>query len=204
MTSNHNQYRFTATLLACLLFCCLGFNTSSHFHRPEAISNKTAAVANDSVQLKNNITAFLRWYKTNLHKANRFPLLAKDGKDCFMISKNGCTGYLNFLKSSNRVSSKYIGYWQTWFNDKAIMLKKEKIKSDIPDGFDMDLVLITQEPDLVLEKIDSLKFNVVSLSKSAAVMKLTLPSDSSIDYEFEMQKSKGRWLIDYISTPNFD
>jgi hypothetical protein len=37
-----------------------------------------------------------------------------------------------------------------------------------------------------------------------AVIGVILPSDTTVDYEFEMAKTKQGWQINYISTQNFD
>jgi hypothetical protein len=68
----------------------------------------------------------------------------------------------------------------------------------------MDFILFTQEPELILNKIDSLTFNIVSMNKSEALIGLTFPSDSTVSYKFEMNKSKAGWQISYISSSNFD
>ena len=121
-----------------------------------------------------------------------------------MVNQIACKNYLDFIKSSKYVSSKYIGYWQVFFNDKSAELKTNPTKSDIPEGFDMDLVLITQEPEIILNKIANLKFTIVSMNEKVALIGVRLPSDKSVQYEFEMYKSKAGWQIGYISTPNYD
>lgn len=160
--------------------------------------------ADDSLNATKSITGFLRWYKTNMQKVNRFTLLPKNKKGYYVVDEKACAGYLAFLKSSGFVAPKYIGYWQRYFHDKAVSIAKEKLRSDIPEGFDMDLVLLTQEPDLVVKEIDKLQFTVVSINKEAAVMGMKVPADSSIQYEFEMYKRGKAWQIGYISTPNYD
>ena len=78
------------------------------------------------------------------------------------------------------------------------------MQSDVPEGFDFDLVLITQEPELILNKIERLKFKTISMKGSTAIIGVTCPGDDSIDYEFEMHKTKTGWQIGYISTSNYD
>ena len=131
-------------------------------------------------------------------------MLVKDSKGFYMLNKKASMGYLNFLKTSNLVSAKYIVYWKKYFDDKAIMLKKEKIKSDIPEGFDFDFVLITQEPEIILNRIDSLQLNTLSITDSKAVIGVKLLSDLSVDYEFEMDKTSQGWQVSYIATQNYD
>ncbi len=150
------------------------------------------------------IIKFLQWYKVNINKANSFPILIKDSSDYFMVNKKAVSDYLNFLKSSKCISPKYLAYWQIFFDDKALQLKKDKIQSDIPEGFDFDFVLITQEPDQVLKQISRTKFKTIAANTSVALMGVSWTGKDSMEYEFEMYKGKDGWQIDYISTPNFD
>ena len=168
------------------------------------VTKKPFAIKNDPLPVQKAITKFLQWYKINLHKANSFPILIKDSSDYFMVNKKAVTDYLNFLKSSQYVSDKYIAHWQIFFDDKAIQLKKNKIQSDIPEDFDFDFVLITQEPDVVLNQISHAKFKTISANNSVALMGVSWPGKESMKYEFEMYKTNKGWQIGYISTPNFD
>ncbi|MEO5889325.1 MAG: hypothetical protein ABIQ31_03690 [Ferruginibacter sp.] len=190
--------------LVILAVTCSACNDTAPVAALAPVKKEIEVVVSDSTKVQINITGFLRWYKDNYKKANSFPLLIKDKADNFMVNKTAYTDYLAFLNSSNYLSPKYIGYWETFFIDKEKELNKNKIKSDIPDGFDFDLVLITQEPDILLNKIDSIKFNITSMNDSVALVGMRLPSDSSIEYEFEMYKTKNTWQIGYISTPNYD
>jgi hypothetical protein len=158
----------------------------------------------DVVSAQKVITKFLQWYKVNIIKANSFPILIKDRNDYYSVNKKAVTDYLNYLKSSNCISPKYLEHWQKFFDDKAIQLKKDKIISDIPEGFDFDFVLITQEPDLLLNQINRAKFKTISFNKSMALMGVSWSGKESMKYEFEMYHGKDGWQISYISTPNFD
>ena len=201
---NSTKLRLLQPVIAAAFLCCFAFTYHPVIIEAKTKSNEAAVTINDSVKIKANIIAFLRWYKVNLNKAAGFPLLAKDSKNYYMVNRKACTDYLAFLQTSKYISAEYVGHWQRYFDDKAADLKKEKIKSDIPEGFDMDFVLITQEPEIILDKIGTLKLTVVSMNKTLAVISVLLPSDSTVDYEFEMAKTKDGWQINYISTQNFD
>ena len=101
-------------------------------------------------------------------------------------------------------SQKYIDYWQVYFADKATELRDHPGQSDMPEGFDFDFVLISQEPELVLNQIGRIKFKNISMNASVAMIGLKWPGKNSMEYEFEMYKTKSGWQIGYISTPNFD
>jgi len=199
MKINGIQLRLEKTFITFVLLFCSCFSYARQLNSEEMMIAK-----NNPVPAQQVIIQFLKWYKTNLNKANNFPILVKDSADNFMVNKAASTSYLNFLKSSQCISQKYIEYWKVFFDDKASELRDHPIQSDIPEGFDMDFVLITQEPDIILNKIANLKFKIVSMNEKVALIGVTLPSDKSVQYEFEMYKSKAGWQIGYISTPNYD
>ena len=158
----------------------------------------------DSAQVQISIVSFLQWYKLNINKANEFTILITDTNGNFKVNKTAYTDYLKFINSSSCISPKYIGYWKTYFADKESYLEDQSIKTYVPEGFDFDFILVTQEPELVLNNIDNINFNLVSLNEAVALVGLTLPGNDLIEYEFEMYKSKEGWQIGYISTPNYD
>jgi len=200
MKANLFQYRCIKMMMVCLCIFFVAFTTAPD----NGIDNITILPKADIPPPQKIIIQFLQWYKINYKKAGSFPFLIKDSTGNFMVNQTACKNYLNFIKSSKCVSSKYIGYWQVFFNDKSAELKTNPIQSDIPEGFDMDFVLITQEPDIILNKIANLKFKIVSMNEKVALIRVTLPSDRSVQYEFEMYKYKEGWQIAYISTPNYD
>ena len=187
-------------IVACYIFicCCYVCNAAP------VPGNKIRFANNESPTAQQVVVKFLKWYKANLSKANNFPFLKKDSAGNYIVDKTVAGSYLSFIKSSGCIAQQYIDYWKVYFDDKAIQLKGEPMQSDVPEGFDFDLVLITQEPELILNKIDRLKFKTVSLKGSTAVISMKCPGDDSIDYEFEMHKTKTGWQIGYISTSNYD
>ena len=201
MKINFNKILLVKFMLFCILFfCCATGKAVPDYKNYQEHGMQNA----DALLVQKVILKFLQWYKINLHKANSFPILIKDSSDYFMVNKKAVAGYLNFLKSSKCISDKYIAHWQIFFDDKAIQLKKDKIQSDIPEDFDFDFVLITQEPDEILNRISHAKIKTISANNSVALVGVSWPGKDSLKYEFEMYKTKKGWQIGYISTPNFD
>lgn len=199
MYTNNIQRLLVKPLILCSLLWCCYFGDAVAGNQ-----GKVIPVKNDSTSAQQAIIKFLKWYKVNLSKANSFPILIKDSADNFMVNKAACTDYLNFLKTSQCISQKYIEHWKVYFDDKATELRDHPIQSDVPEGFDLDFVLITQEPDLVLNQIDSIKFTTISANNAVALIGLKGPGENTMEYEFEMYKTKAGWQIGYISTPNYD
>ncbi|MEO7522697.1 MAG: hypothetical protein ABIT58_01310 [Ferruginibacter sp.] len=196
---NNNQIRLLKAIIICCIFVCC--------YSADAVAidkEKIILVKNDPVPVKQVIIHFLKWYEANLSKANNFPFLAKDSADNFIVDKSACNNYLDFLKTSKCISQKYIEYWKVYFDDKASELRDHPLQSGMPEGFDFDFVLITQEPELVLNQIDKVKFTTISMNNSVALIGLKWPGKNAAAYEFEMYKTKAGWQIGYISSPNFD
>ncbi len=160
----------------------------------------TVVVMNDTMMLQKTIKGFLTWYKVNYAKANGFKLTYADAKGNYQVDSKECEKYLQFLKSSGHISESYIVDWRKYFDSKVEYFKDNIQNEGPPEGFSMDLVLITQEPELILNAIDKLKFKTKEIDDSSAVIEVTGESM----YEFELSKKDGLWKIDYISTENYD
>lgn len=156
--------------------------------------------ANDTLALQETVKAFLMWYKTNYTQANSFGLTYQDKQGNYNVALGNCDLYLNFLKSSGYISDTYMGLWKKYFEDKAIYLKENLSSEGPPEGFEFDLVLITQEPELVLNTINDKLFAVVENSGTKAVLQM----GGEEGYDFDMVKENGKWMIAYIATMNYD
>ncbi|HRD08743.1 MAG TPA: hypothetical protein PK037_14285, partial [Saprospiraceae bacterium] len=89
---------------------------------------------------------------------------------------------------------------QEYFTSKAVYWESSPQNEGPPEGFDYDLVLLTQEPELFYEDPKKLSFDVVEMEKDFAV--ITTTADWPL--YFEMTKRKGIWMIDYISSEGYD
>ncbi|MEO5943494.1 MAG: hypothetical protein ABIP30_03595 [Ferruginibacter sp.] len=151
---------------------------------------------------KEMIIRFLKWYKTNLQKANKFPILVKDSADNFMVNTNASDNYLKLLNSSKCLSPRYIAYWRSYFDDQAIGLQSNPVQSGTPAGFDLDFVLVTRQPELILDHVNEARFDTYSLSKNMARIGVSWPKQPGLEYIIELTKNKSGWQIDFISSPN--
>ncbi|MBK8699251.1 MAG: hypothetical protein IPN29_06760 [Saprospiraceae bacterium] len=161
---------------------------------------QTLAAVSDSSQMVTSIKGFLTWYKKNYKKANSFGLTGVDGGGNYIVNATGCKQYLAFLKSSGYISDTYTTLWQTYFNSKEEAFTINPQNEGPPEGFDFDLVLITQEPELIWNAIPKLKFRIIEHHGNKALIEMT----GEWIYEIDLSKNKGKWQIDYIATTNFD
>lgn len=199
MNTNNIQRLLAKPIIVCSLLLYFCFADAASVNQ-----DKMIILQNNPPTAQQVIIKFLKWYKVNLNKANNFPILIKDSAGNFMVNKAACANYLKFLKTSECISQKYIDHWKIYFDDKATELRDHPLQSDVPEGFDFDFILITQQPELVLSQIDRAKFKTISMNASVALIGVKWPGKNAMEYEFEMYKTKAGWQIGYISTPNFD
>ena len=155
---------------------------------------------NDSLKMIQTVKGFLSWYKNNYIIANSFGLTYQDKDGFYHVSLSQGKKYLSFLKSSGFISEKYTEIWFQYFKDKSAYMKENLQKEGPPDGFEFDLVLITQEPELILNEIEKLQFAVGKIDGNKALLQMA----GETGYEIEMEKDNGKWMIEYIATLNYD
>lgn len=100
------------------------------------------------------------WYKKHYAETQNIDILYQDKQGYYQVSISQSEQYLSYLKSSGFVTDKYIGIWAKYFKDKAAHLKENLQKEGPPEVFEYDFVLIAQEPELILNGLDYLTFQV--------------------------------------------
>ncbi len=165
-----------------------------------SVSKSGTSGGKDSVLMVTTVKGFLKWYKTNYTRANDFPFTGTDKKGYYTVDHPACERYLQYLKSSSYISDTYVVEWRKFFKSKAQYFKEFPQNEGPPYGFDLDLVLITQEPELVLDAINILKFKIKERTATTAIIEVV----GEFSYDFELSWVKGKWKIDYISTMNYD
>jgi len=189
----------TLLLIIILLSCKSKPETIEITTQTESIVSSEVST-NDTLAMQETVKAFLRWYKTNYTKANSFGYTYQDKQGNFHVSVAQGEEYLKFLKSSGYIAAKYVELWLQYFKDKADYLEKNLQNEGPPEGFEFDLVLITQEPELMLNEIDNLQFAVSERNGDKAILQVA----GHWGYDFELTKENGKWLIEYIATLNYD
>ena len=152
------------------------------------------AATTDSEQARQTVTSFLSWYKTHMQAVNRFPLVNQQaGKPYSVNLKNG-ERYLAYLKSSHLLTDTYLSQWRTYFTERNAGFRLTPQDEGPPDGFEYDLVMLTQDVDKQLASLKSLKINKTTIVKNKATVVLTLLGA----YEFRLIRQNNRWLINEI------
>lgn len=191
------------TSIFLLVFYTLGMHPNTLFEKTKIqITTDIASLnySNDTLLMIQSVKGFLHWYKNNYAKANSFGFTYQDKQGNYQVSVNQGKEYLKFLKSSGFISDKYVDIWLKYFKDKAKYLLENLQNEGPPEGFEFDLVLITQEPELVLNEIDNLQFLVSENDGNKAILQII----GEFGYDIELINENGKWMIDYIATMNYD
>ncbi|HRI00305.1 MAG TPA: hypothetical protein PK006_04560 [Saprospiraceae bacterium] len=158
-------------------------------------SNKKPAIPQE---IKQTINGFLQWYKANIFKLYEYNLTAKDSAGNYIVDTVSCSKYLKALKKSGFISSEYVRLWADYFRSQGEKFIISPQNEGPPEGFDFDLVLHTQEPEIVFQDLGKLQFSSQEIKNKTAVIEVTFPK-LGWTYSFELSKIKNKWFIDYIS-----
>lgn len=141
------------------------------------------------------IKDFLNWYGVHYKEANSFGLVNQGDSVNYSVNFEETEKYLAYLKSSGFVSDEYLKAFRKQFREAQYFFEKDPINEGPPQGFDYDIVLWTQEPDLVIEKGK----NPILLSSEIHDDSATLRLEMYMKLQFVLTKKDQKWLIDKIT-----
>ncbi len=102
--------------------------------------------------------------------------------------------YLSVFKNTNFVSSKYIDYWRTYFQEIDEKLKKEPQYDGVVWGLDFDLVMQTQ--DYSDEDFGRASVKIFESRGSYATIEIDFTNNYILRYR--LSKENNKWRIDKI------
>ena len=147
-----------------LLVSCGDQQSPSPAHTAGKIPHAAVTDSNTIVQV---VKDFLQWYKVNYDTLNSNPLvtLVSKGNDTrYRVNFENAVTYLKLLQSSEKLEAEFINKMNSRLQscDSAFMYKKQN--DGPPEGFEADLLLLTQEPEIFLENIENLTFNISTVN----------------------------------------
>ncbi|HEU5292996.1 MAG TPA: hypothetical protein VFU05_20265 [Cyclobacteriaceae bacterium] len=137
---------------------------------------------------------FIIWYGTNYQEANSFGLVNQGDSAFYSVNFEETEKYLAYLKSSGFVSDEFLSGFRKKFSEAQINFEKDPMNEGPPLGFDYDIVLHTQEPDLVIEKAKNPTIIFSSIRDNEATISL----DVEMKLEFKLTLIDGNWKINRI------
>jgi len=153
------------------------------------ISNTT-----DSQQARQTVLDFLTWYKKNIAAINRFPLVNQKGEEPYSVNLKNGERYLGFLKKSNFLTDQYLNNWRQYFKERNEGFRLNPENEGPPTGFEYDLVLLSQDVDMQLDSLSSLKIKKITVLNNSAKVNFKLIEE----YQFQLVRRNNRWMINNI------
>lgn len=148
----------------------------------------------DSQRASQTVVAFLSWYKTHLLPISRILLVNQLPDKPYSVNLKNGERYLAYLNSSHLLTDTYLSEWRTYFRERDAGFRLSPQSEGPPNGFEYDLVMLSQEVDQQMASLKSLKIDKVTIVKNRATVELTLLGS----YEFRLVKQNSRWLINEI------
>lgn len=145
-----------------------------------------------------SVRGFLKWYGDNYRRMYKYRMTYTDTTGNYRVNIPECTGYFKELLSSGYISHEYVRLWCDYClsEDEKFIISPQN--EGPPEGFDMDLVLLTQEPDEVTKNYNKFSYRTEKTDSTSAVVIADTGWRDWV-YVFELSKIKNRWYIDYIS-----
>lgn len=137
---------------------------------------------------------FLKWYGDHYKEATAFGLVNQADSINYSVNFEETEKFLAYLKSSGFFSDKYLDEFRKQFEEAQRTFEKDSINEGPPPGFDYDIVLWTQEPELVFRRASDPPVIFSEVNENTAIIELDLVTN----LRFELSKGDGGWKIDRI------
>ena len=141
---------------------------------------------------------FIAWYGNHYQEVTEFKFVNQVPGKNYSVNLPEMRRYFKFLRSSNYISEAYIKSQEKYFGEAMVVYKQDPVNEGPPPGFDFDIVLLTQEPDLVIDKAKDPTVISGEIKNDKAVVKL----DVYMKLQFDLTMAGGKWKIDRIKAFN--
>lgn len=136
------------------------------------------------------IKRFLVWYKDNYTQLNSLEIVKKDDKDNYTVDFNKSKLYLANLNKGGFFDEEFISNLSKHFDKCEKRFTEDPQNDGPPQGFDYDLILLTQDIQSVFDKISTLKI----IEEKATDNKASVKIDVDMRLDFKLKYFNG-WRI---------
>jgi hypothetical protein len=137
---------------------------------------------------------FLNWYGVHYKEATSFGFVNQGNGVNYSVNFTETEKFLSYMKSSGFVSEAYLSNFRKYFKEAEEDFKKDPINEGPPPGFDYDIVLFTQEPELVIEKANNPIVILSEVHDDVATLNLNV----DMKLQFMLSRDEKGWKIDQI------
>ena len=143
---------------------------------------------------EHTVRSFLFWYSKNIQRLNTIQLVNQQQAPTkpYYVNNANVTLYLAELKKSGYLSTIFLNSIEQYISICKTNLLKIKQTEGPPEGFDMDMILFTQDYESNLKLLN--KGTIIRLTKNK--VRFTFASKDFL--VFGLSERKGKWFIDSI------
>ena len=196
------------TIYISLIFILSCNNEKNDNNNNSADTSSTASKIDSNKPASNPETTvinFLNWYKEKEQIIEKIELINNftgsfDSTKFYSINFDNTNKYLNLFKTSGFVSNTYVKKWQDYFIESDKELKANPQNDGVPDGFDYNFVMCSQDWDDALKQLDKIKIVKREIRNKNAIVIVQFNSEMYSNYqlEYNLTNDNNIWLIDEI------
>ena len=168
---------------------------------------QTNKLQKNTAQIKKTIVNFLKWYKKDQKDTSKktYSTLRGGYPDTTTkpyIDTGGLEMYLNHFRQTGYVTESYLDALRNYFKEIGEGLKAAPKTKDLVkiNGMDIDFVLGTFEPEMILDHIKEGRFDKICIIYNKAIVRFRI--SKVIKVLFTLTRIKNNWMIDYIGYDN--
>jgi hypothetical protein len=159
----------------------------------------SCSTRNPEKEVVQAVSDFLNWYNNQYKQVNAFGLVNQSDSAFYSVNFEETEKYLTFLKQSGYVSEKYLKSFRDYFQNADQDFKNDPVNEGPPAGFDYDIILYTQEPEIVFENRHQPEAYVISVNQDHATVQYLA---GGFGLQFTLSQYHQQWLIDAIKPLN--
>jgi hypothetical protein len=167
------------------------------------LSDSSTQTINLSIsdQPARTIIDFLEWYRDNANKietdlVNNASNETSDSTKFYSVNFEATERYLTTLLKTDFISDKYADKWRAYFKKCDKDFKESPSNEGPPEGFDYDLVMLSQETEENLKHLEKTQIIDSKIEEKTAVVNLHFINGDNLQYK--LTKTNDNWLIDDI------
>ena len=177
--------------LLLLSFSAVLFSCNSS---PDKKTEETAGVKIDSATAVRTTLDFLKWYDEHAIHLMQIGLVDQTPGHNYFVTMDSCRKLLDELNASGYLTHHFLEEKGKDFQQKKTELEKNPQNEGPPYGFEADPILMSQELDLELDSLPSIKIVSAKVFADSALVDFVL----NYEYEFKILKEDGSSRIDRI------
>ncbi len=133
------------------------------------VANNSKSVANSANCTTTAVYNFFKWYKNNYELISNINFVKVDGSLPYRINNEQVTIFINFLKTSNIFSERFLDDKKEYFRNCDELYVKNHQNDGPAEGLEADLFLYSQDVSEILGRYKESKFTANMLNNMCII-----------------------------------